>query len=165
MVNLRPFLTDDRKNILDILTDRTLGKTYMLPDFETRDNAIPLFNRLLELSEDPNRFVRCIALGSTAIGFLNDVEINADMVELGYAIHPDFQGHGYMTQALKQAIAQLFEQGYRCILCGAFEENTASIRVMEKSGMSRINRTEIIEYREKVHNCVFYQCLANEDRT
>ena len=50
----------------------------------------------------------------------------------------------------------LFAKGFREVVCGAFEENTASLRVMEKAGMEKLDITESIEYRGKVHNCVYY---------
>ena len=155
-LTIRPFVPDDQERILDILTDSTVAKTYMLPDFQNRGDAIALFNRLKDLSLDPARCVRCISVGATAIGFLNDVEIRDGAIELGYVIHPDSQGRGYMTAALKLAIAELFELGYREVVCGAFEENKASIRVMEKCGMTPMERTDSIGYRGCTHRCVYY---------
>lgn len=155
-LSLRPFTSADQKHILEILTDKTVGKTYMLPDFEKVEDAIPLFSRLMKLSVDDNRYVRCIDLEGTAIGFLNDVEIKNGVIELGYVIHPDSQNHGYMTQALQTAITELFGAGYEDVVCGAFAENTASIRVMEKCGMQKLAITEEIDYRDTKHRCVYY---------
>ena len=154
---LRPILPEDQAVILEILTSGKVNQTYMLPDFESKDAAIPLFTRLMSLSKDPDRFVRCIALEDTAVGFLNDVEIKNGCIELGYVIHPKFHNKGYMTHALKLAIGQHFELGYAKVECGAFEENKASQRVMEKAGMVKIEKTEQIEYRGKIHNCVYYE--------
>lgn len=156
-LTLRPMCPTDQGQILEILTSPVVNKTYMLPDYERSEDAIPLFQRLAELSQNQNRFVRCIALGETAIGFLNDVEIRGGTIELGYVIHPKFHNKGYMTHALKLAIGQHFELGYAKVECGAFEENKASQRVMEKAGMVKIEKTEQIEYRGKIHNCVYYE--------
>lgn len=155
-ITLRPILPEDQTRILEILTSGKVNQTYMLPDFESKDAAIPLFNRLMSLSKDPDRFVRCIALGDTAVGFLNDVEIQSGTIELGYVIHPDFHNRGYMTQALKLAISQLLGKDFTTVICGAFEENKASQRVMEKAGMVCSDKTETIEYRGKTHICVYY---------
>lgn len=146
----------DENAVLDILTDSLIKQTYMLPDYECREDALPLFRRLVELSEDEARYVRGIYLGDLLIGFLNDVEIKDNAIELGYVIHPNHHGKGYMTQALRISIQELFDLGYREIICGAFEENAASIRVMEKAGMTVINQTEQIEYRGKTHKCLYY---------
>jgi len=50
----------------------------------------------------------------------------------------------------------MFARGFSEVLAGAFEENLASMRIMEKSGMTRIEKTDEIEYRGKVHQCVYY---------
>ena len=126
------------------------------PDFDTPEDAIPLFNRLMALSQDSARYVRCISKDKEAIGFLNDVESKDGRIELGYVIHPAFHGQGYMTEALKMAIGELFAMGYAEVICGAFTENAASIRVMEKAGMQRMEFTENIDYRGTTHLCVYY---------
>lgn len=156
MLILRTFVAGDQNRILEILTDKTVNRTYMLPDFDKNEDAIPLFNRLAELSHDDRHYVCCIDLNGNAIGFMNDVEIKDGCIELGYVIHPDSQGHGYMTEALWTAIRELLELGYQAVVCGAFEENLASIRVMEKCGMKRMERTDTVEYRGVSHRCVYY---------
>ena len=160
-VTLRSFKTADQEQILDILTSEKVNKTYMLPDYETRNDAVPLFRRLMELSENCDRFVRCIAVDDTAIGFVNDVEIKDGTIELGYVIHPDYHGHGYMTQALKMAISELFRLGYTEVITGAFEDNIASLRVMEKARMDKLDKTERIEYRGKMHRCIYFHAVGN----
>ena len=59
------------------------------------------------------------------------------------------------VEALKAAIDELFALNYERVVCGAFEENKASLRVMEKAGMKKIEFTEIIEYRGVNHTCVY----------
>ena len=162
MVTLRPIQLQDREAMLDILTDDTVKQTYMLPDFADRRDALPLFRRLAELSRDESRYVRGICLEERLIGFLNDVEIQDRSIELGYVIHPDFQGKGYMTEALRSAVDALFSIGYREIICGAFEENAASIRVMVKAGMQKLSSTDEVEYRDKRHQCVYYSIMKQE---
>ena len=160
-LKLRPFLPTDQTRILETVTSTKVNQTYMLPDFEKLEDAVPLFERLSKLSHDSNRFVRCIDLDGQAIGFLNDVAIKDGSIELGYVIHPDFHNRGYMTGALKTAIDELFALNYERVICGAFEGNKASQRVMEKAGMTKIEFTEIIEYRGKQHLCVYYEKRSN----
>ena len=161
-ITLRPLSADDQEQILDILTSEIVNRTYMLPDFEKREDAIPLFTRLMNLSNDGQRFVRCIDLNDTAIGYLNDVETENGVIELGYVIHPGYHNRGYMTEALRLAIKDLFALGYRAVVCGAFEGNNASLRVMEKAGMAPIEKVDIITYRGKDHRC-FYRQIRNEE--
>jgi len=114
----------------------------------------------MSLSND--RFVKCIYFDdgineSIAIGIINETEKDNKMIELGYAINPRFQGRGYCTLALNKAINMLLDQGYEKVTCGAFSTNLASIRVMEKVGMTKVSKTETINYRGKDHLCVFYE--------
>ena len=98
-IHLRGFVSADQSSILEILTDTTVAKTYMLPQFQCR---------------------------------------------------------GYMTQALNQAIEELLQNGYEEVICGAFENNLASMRVMEKCGMQKQDYTDTLEYRGETHRCLYY---------
>ena len=156
MIRLAPLRAADLETMLDILTNDCVKQTYMLPDFPSREDAVPLFQKLVGLSGDSRRFVRGIYADETLVGFLNDVEIENGAIELGYVIHPRFQGNGYATEALGIAIGELFRLGFQAVITGAFRQNAASIRVMEKNGMTRTEKTEPIDYRGKTHICVYY---------
>ncbi len=156
MIELRKICGGDQAAFLDMLTDQTVNKTYMLPDFAAKNDAIPLFKRLQALSDDENHFVRCISCDGAAVGFVNDVVIESGKIELGYVIHPKHHNKGHMTAALKLAIAALFALGYQEVVCGAFEGNDASLRVMQKSGMLPIPYSDTAEYRGKTHRCIYY---------
>ena len=156
MIRLASLRAADLETMLDILTNDCVKQTYMLPDFPSREDAVPLFQKLVGLSGDSRRFVRGIYADETLVGFLNDVEIENGAIELGYVIHPRFQGNGYATEALGIAIGELFRLGFQAVITGAFRQNAASIRVMKKNGMTRIEKTEPIEYRGKTHICVYY---------
>lgn len=161
-LELRALSRRDREAALDLLTDKSIGKTYMLPDFAAREDAAPLFQKLMELSLEEGRYIRGIYLKDYLIGFLNDVEIENGSIELGYLIHPDHQGRGYMTEALRAAIRELFGLGFRRVVAGAFEENAASVRVMIKAGMSKMEKSEDIEYHGTTHHCVYYSVVKDD---
>ena len=156
MVFLRTIEPADQERMLDILTSELVNKTYMLPDFAQREDAVPLFLRLMEMSRDAGSYVRAIATEDGLAGFLNRVEIQGKTIELGYVIHPDFHGRGYMTKALQLAMEELFVLGYEEVLTGAFSTNIASIRVMEKCGMAKLDKTEEIPYQCVTHTCLYY---------
>lgn len=154
-MKLRILTEADTAALVSLLTNDRIKQTYMLPDFDRPEDAIPLAQRLMKLSQDKAHFVRGMEENGTVVGFLNDVEIADGSIELGYVVHPDHWGKGCATSALSQAIGDLFSLGYREVICGAFEENPASLRVMEKAGMRRVEKTDDIEYRGKVHRCIY----------
>ena len=154
-MKLRAFQESDWPRLAMLATSTEVNKTYMLPDFESVEKARPLFDRLTALSSDEKRYVRAMEENGEFVGFCNDVEQNGNSVEIGYAMCPDVWGRGYATAALKLAIADLFAMGFDQVVAGAFAENPASLRVMEKAGMTPIDKVDDIEYRGRTHKCVY----------
>ncbi len=156
-LTLRPFVDSDAEDMIAMLTDGGIKKTYMIPDLGDHEQQMKMITRFKELSVSDEHFVYGIHLENKLVGFMNDVEIGGDFIELGYVISPAHKGRGYATEALSAAIDELFEVGFACVRAGAFDENAASIRVMEKSGMTRTDQVDFIEYRGKKHRCVYYE--------
>ena len=154
-MKLREFMESDWPRLAMLATSNEVNKTYMLPDFESEEKARPLFDRLMAMSKDDKRYVRAMEEDGEFVGFCNDVERDGDSVEIGYAMCPDVWGRGYATAALKLAIADLFELGFDQVVAGAFVENPASLRVMEKAGMTPIDKVDEIDYRGRTHTCVY----------
>lgn len=154
---LRSFSDTDSDAAIDILMNEEVGRTFMVPDFKSRDDAMRLFEALKRLSNVSDRFVYGIYLENNLIGFINDVEIDGDEIELGFAVCPHHWGNGYAAEVLRASIRELFDMGFSVVKTGAFEENIASIRVMEKCSMTRLDKTDELEYRGKVHRCVWFE--------
>lgn len=155
-LELKPMDADGVENLTQLLMDDVVKQTYMLPDFAGRQEARSMAQRIRAMSEDSGRYVAGIYLESQLIGLLNETEICGDCIEVGYAILPRFHNRGYGTEALTGAIGYFFGQGFAQVVAGAFEENAASIRVMEKSGMTKAARTDEVTYRGKTHRCIYY---------
>lgn len=155
-LQIKPITPEDREDVLDLVTDSTVGKTYMFPEYQTREAAEPLFQRLVDLSKDDSRYVAGVYLDGRFIGMMNAVEIKETQVEMGYAFLPPYYNRGYATESFQGAIAYLFDHGFTTVLAGAFSENAASMRVMEKCGMTRQDFTEDIDYRGVTHTCIYY---------
>ena len=142
--------------LMAVMKHEKVTATYMVPDLPAREDEERLFSALRGLSEKDDRYVFGIFLGDSLIGILNDTEINGKTIEVGYAIHPDYFGNGYATEALTAVIPYLFSVGFEEIIAGAFKSNRASLRVMEKSGMKKTNLTASVDYRGRTHKCVYY---------
>ncbi len=79
-LTIKPFAPEDQADAIELLTNAEIGKTYMLPEFREKEEAIPLFQRLCELSRSEEHYQRGIYLEGKLIGFLNDVEISAETI-------------------------------------------------------------------------------------
>jgi ribosomal-protein-alanine N-acetyltransferase len=73
------------------------------------------------------------------IGF-KDLPDADGSVEIGYSILPGFQRQGYATEAVRGLVAWAFSHPeVRRVIAETFPDLTASIRVLERNGFSRID--------------------------
>lgn len=156
---LKAFDECHRQQMLGILYDKDIKKTYMIPDFDTPEQAGPLFEKLMQFSRSDRHFVYGIYLNDTPIGFVNDCEITDSAMEIGYVIAPAYQGNGFATEAVQACIRALFDMGFEEVKAGFFEENIASCRVMQKCGMVKMDFEEDIEYKGVLHHCLYYHII------
>ena len=85
--------------------------------------------------------------------------------ELGWVIHPDYQRHGYATEAARAMLAYCFATlGAHRVIATCQPQHVASYRVMEKIGMRRE-----AHFRQCIHRGgdtwwdeYFYAILASE---
>ena len=161
-LELKPIQPESLESLTDLLTDTIVTKTYMVPDFPSREEARKLSQRLIDMSYQEERRVAGIYFGDTLIGILNQTDADGDRIELGYALLPQSHNRGYATEALRGAIAYCFDHGFREVTAGAFQENIPSIRVMVKCGMTKTALHEQVFYRGKDHECVYYS-ITKED--
>ena len=160
-LTLRALSEGDVPALARILRSEPVARTYMLPDLSAAGAAEALAERLVRLSRSDAHFLYGAYLGENVIGFLNDVETTEDAVELGYAVAPEYWNRGYATEMLTAAIAALHGLGFAAVRAGCFEENAASRRVMEKSGMLPMDRTGEIAYHGCVHRCRYCEARKN----
>ena len=155
-LTVRPILEKDAPELAQLLTDETVGRTYMLPSFATSGEVADFCERLVRLSSGKDRYIGAICLEDRMIGMVNDTEIVGSSIELGYAILPGFHNQGYGTEMLRGAIHCLLRLGFTEIITGAFAENRASIRIMEKCGMQPMDKRDTVAYRGRQYECVYY---------
>lgn len=131
----------------------------MVPDLKTTEQVTALAETLISFSqiEDVEHLAYGIYADDRLIGFINDCGMENDTIEIGYVIHPDYQGKSYATEAVHMMIKELLKMGFRKVKAGYFEENEASRRVMEKCGMKQLSYTDEIEYRGITHKCLYYE--------
>ena len=77
--------------------------------------------------------------------------------EIGYVLSRDYWGLGLMPEAVKAVIAWLFsETGLDFLICGHFDHNARSRRVVEKCGFRYIKTTKYTTRYDTVENSVEY---------
>ena len=89
----------------------------------------------------PRSFAICL-LDNTVIGSVglllqgeSRLGVGENEAEIGYWIGEDFWGKGYVTEATQKVVQYAFEQQHFSRLwAGAYKENVASQRVLEKCG-------------------------------
>ena len=153
---LKAFEERDRQQVVSILFDEDIKKTYMIPDFEDRKQAEALFEKMMVYSRAEDHFVYGIYWNDVLIGIVNDCEIENFVIEIGYVIMPAYQGKGFATEAVGACIEELFRMGFQLVKAGFFEENIPSCRVMQKCGMVKMALEEDIEYKGVFRHCLYY---------
>ena len=156
---IKPIASKDEDRLMDILINEEIAKTFMLPEFKNREDSRKLAQKIITNSDINNHehLEYGIYLDDVLIGTINDVEFNDEEIEVGYLIHPDYQGKGYATENLKAVINEIGQMGFKRLTAGYFIENKASQRVMEKAGMTKTDIKEEIQYRGISHNCEYYE--------
>ena len=144
------------------MSDEQVKQTYLVPDFPSEEVGLKTARRLIALSADEKHCILGIYLEGVLIGFVNDVEWGDGFVEMGYVVAPEYWNRGYATEAFRAVISRLFDRGLEKVIAGAFATNLSSLRVMEKCGMAKIEKKAEIEYRGKLHRCVYYAIKTSE---
>ncbi|MEO5698159.1 MAG: GNAT family N-acetyltransferase [Burkholderiaceae bacterium] len=81
---------------------------------------------------------------------------NGEHAELGVTVSPEAQGRGHGSTAFREAIRMLFEQTAVARVVGVADaRNLASIRLLERVGMSRVETRETIVKEERCTEWVY----------
>lgn len=156
---LKPYSQSDMPGLMNLISNKEIAKTFMMPDFENENQITLLAQTLITYSqlEDTTHLEYGIYLKDKLIGFINDCGIEYNAIEIGYVIHPDYQGYGYASEAVQAVLKELQAMGFQKVKAGFFAENIASRRVMEKCGMHQIDYMDEEKYRGTIHQCFYYE--------
>jgi ribosomal-protein-alanine N-acetyltransferase len=76
-------------------------------------------------------------------GFMGKRPENGEPIELGYGVHPDFRNRGYATEAARALVEWgLAQSSVERVIAKCDLGNAPSVRVLEKSGMTRLGHSE-----------------------
>lgn len=97
---LKPYSDNDQKRMIELLTNKEIKKTFIIPDFDTQEDVAKMFYKMKDYSLSDEHYERGIYYNNNLIGWINDVDIKDDTIELGYVIDPEYSGRGFATEAL-----------------------------------------------------------------
>ncbi len=138
---LRPFSISDAASMFEnVHSDPMTAAAADMPVFSDISQTVNYIQQRLDYYKRPRFYDWAVVLKESreAIG-----EINAsyssfeNAADIGYVIGKGFRNRGYASEALASVISFLFEEGISIVYGACAEDNTASMRVMEKAGMVR----------------------------
>jgi RimJ/RimL family protein N-acetyltransferase len=145
---IRPVTPDDLPRLYEIRSQPTVtqwltGRTTSYDDYVERYGSPErLATTLVVLHDDHVVGDLMLQVESPWSQFEARAEAENTQVALGWCIDPAYTGRGYATEACAELLRICFEDlGLRRAVAGAFADNAASVRVMEKLGMRIETRT------------------------
>ena len=134
-ITLDKITLDDVFDYYLIASNKNITISFMLDEVETIKEAKSVIEDVINNYSDNEYYYFAIRLNNKLIGVMKTYE--SDYLELGYAINEDYWNKGYATIALNLVTDYFLKMDrIKKIILGAFSDNYASIRVMEKCGYS-----------------------------
>ncbi|GGI39389.1 GNAT family N-acetyltransferase [Mammaliicoccus stepanovicii] len=156
MIEIRQVKFEDAEEILDMdIRNRTRFEMYSGANKKDSDYQLYNYRKNIEKyleemkNDDGYHYVIIEGKSHKIIGTINlfaVVRHNMQSCMMGYALDEAYGGKGYATQAAQKLINIAFEElGFHRVEAGVQPVNKASIRVLEKAGMTRegLNRSNV----------------------
>ena len=142
---------------MEIKTKRLIIKACTGDLIEIEEEAKPhiqLYLEELEMDQDLLGWGVWLVFSQTDGKLVGDIGFKGKpvngAVEVGYGISPDVQNEGYATEAVEALVNWAFQTGkVNKILAECSKTNGASIRVLEKLYMNKVEQDEHRVYWEK----------------
>jgi RimJ/RimL family protein N-acetyltransferase len=147
-LTIRPAVLADLPRLYEIrsqpvVTQWLTGRTTSYDDYVARYGAPDRMSRTLVAANDAG-LVGDLMLQVESPWSQAEATAEAENTQgaLGWCVDPAYSGRGYATEAAAELLRICFEElGLRRVVAGAFADNAASVRVMEKIGMRIESRT------------------------
>ncbi|MBQ8135770.1 MAG: GNAT family N-acetyltransferase [Clostridia bacterium] len=138
---LRPFREGDAKMMYrNWRSDENVARYCHWQKHENLNTTIWLLQMYLDEAASGFEFRWAITEkgNDEPIGAIDIVGVTDDdkTAEIGYVLSKKYWGKGYVTEAYKAVIDELFRNGFTKIIAAHHVDNPASGRVMEKCGMT-----------------------------
>jgi RimJ/RimL family protein N-acetyltransferase len=141
---LRPYVAEDLAGLHAMFRREDVCRYLPWPPMDLGQAQAKLDQRLLQATIGPDRDAIVLAAVETATGrylgeFMLRLRSPKDRQgEIGWSVHPDFQGRGFATEGAREMLRVGFDElGLHRIYAEADPRNLASLKVMERLGMRR----------------------------
>ncbi len=135
---LRGFCENDRYDLFELLSDeQTCLDDGGYHAYSTIDD--PGFSGDVQfLSKSNEHYAITLREGGKTIGLLHIMPAHRGIktAELGYVLNKSFRRQGYMKEALRAVIDDLFAGDVQMIVCTCYDYNTASAKTLESLGFT-----------------------------
>jgi RimJ/RimL family protein N-acetyltransferase len=153
-LTIRPIVSEDFPRLYEIraapgVTDWLTGRPTSLEEYVERYGTPERMASTLTLVHE-DRVVGDLFCGVEAAYSQAEVRDEAahTLAAIGWCLDPAYAGRGLATEAAGELLRICFEEiGVRRVVAGAFADNVASVRVMQKIGM----RIEARNLRASLH--------------
>jgi RimJ/RimL family protein N-acetyltransferase len=139
---LRRYRPDDAYKLYEHLgTDPEMHKYSGWNPYATPEMTQMTVQRFIESYEDEHSYSWVMDAGGddAVAGTIGAYDYEDGQIEVGFSVAKEWQGRGLATEALKKVLEHLTEnEGISCVTAWCAAENTASKKVLEKSGMKII---------------------------
>ena len=139
---LRRYRADDAEQLYRYFgSDPDMYKYSGWNPYATPDMAKETVQRFIGSYEDEHSYSWVMdAHGDDVVaGTIGAYDYENGQIEVGFSVAKGWQGRGFATEALKKVLEHLTEnEGISCVTAWCAAENTASKKVLEKSGMKII---------------------------
>ena len=156
-ITLDKITLDDAYDYYLIASNPNITTSFMLDEVENITEAKSEIEDIISNYSDNEFYYFAIRLDGKLIGVMKSYE--SDYLELGYAINETYWNKGYATIALKLVTDYFLSiDRIKKIILGAFSDNYASIRVMEKCGYSFMGlKKDEFFYKGKTRDIAYFE--------
>lgn len=136
---LRKIDEGDIDMLLRLRSDINVMRYIDRPIAKTREDVLPLYNKMKETAETNTGISWVITLKETGemigqVGFWR-IDQENHRGEIGYMLRPEFFGKGLVSEAIKATLTHAFrELKFHSVEANVNTGNLASIKILEKHG-------------------------------
>ena len=153
-LSLRQMNRNDENEIFILRSDERVLKYIDIPKAERIDDARKFIEKINTCILNDESILWAISLknSTTLIGTICfwNIDKENSVAEMGYILHPDFQGKGIMQEAITRIIDYGFNTiKLKAIVADLHYNNTKSLKLLEKNGFiytQKSNESDFVIY-------------------